>query len=177
MTASTKHDLVDATVEYATRHGVSDLSLRALASALGTSHRMLIYHFGSKQALLVAVVRRVEEHQQQALAELELEPGASQTEVARRFWQRLTEESMRPLLRLFFELYGQALQGKPGTTAMLDGVIDRWLEPVSTRDPRDRTELRLCLAVIRGLLLDLLTTGDLDAVNAALERFLELLES
>jgi hypothetical protein len=34
-----------------------------------------------------------------------------------------------PNERLFFEIYGQALQGRPGTTELLDGIVDDWLEP------------------------------------------------
>jgi hypothetical protein len=37
-----------------------------------------------------------------------------------------------------------------------------------------RAEARLTLAVTRGLLLDLLATGDLAAVNAAMDRYIAL---
>ena len=37
-----------------------------------------------------------------------------------------------------------------------------------------RAEARLAIAVTRGLLLDLLATGDLDAVGAAMDRFTAL---
>jgi AcrR family transcriptional regulator len=46
--------------------GIADLSLRQLAAAIGTSHRMLLYHFGSREGLLAAVTRAVEEQQQPA---------------------------------------------------------------------------------------------------------------
>jgi hypothetical protein len=37
-----------------------------------------------------------------------------------------------------------------------------------------RAEARLAIAVTRGLLLDLLATGDVDAVGAAMDRFTAL---
>ena len=62
--------LLAAAMDHVAEHGVGDLSLRSLAAALGTSHRMLIYHFGTRDALLVEVVRAVEERTRQALASL-----------------------------------------------------------------------------------------------------------
>lgn len=58
--SSPRERLLAAAVEHVAAHGVGDLSLRRLAAALGTSHRMLVYHFGSREGLLVEVVREVE---------------------------------------------------------------------------------------------------------------------
>ena len=71
---------------------------------------------------------------------------------------------------MFFEIYGQALQGRPGTVELLDGIIDAWLEPSATiftqlGFPDGEAAARLGIAVTRGLLLDLLATGDHDAVD------------
>jgi len=45
-----------------------DASLRTLAARVGSSHRMLIHHFGSQEKLLVAVVEAVEQRERQMLA-------------------------------------------------------------------------------------------------------------
>ena len=42
-------------MDYVAQNGLSDVSLRTLATALGTSHRMLIHHFGSKEELWVEI--------------------------------------------------------------------------------------------------------------------------
>ena len=60
---SARERLLAAAIEYVSQHGVGEISLRGLAAALGTSHRMLIYHFGSREALLIEVIRTVEEQQ------------------------------------------------------------------------------------------------------------------
>lgn len=44
-------------------------------------------------------------------------------------WRHISDPSLWPNERLFFELYGQALQGRPGTEELLDGIIDDWMEP------------------------------------------------
>lgn len=170
--------LLAAVVEHLAEHGLADVSLRRLAEAVDTSHRMLIYHFGSMEGLLVEVVRAVEARQRALLASLPLDDPA---ETARAFWRTLTEPSLRAHERLFFELYAQAAQGRTGTTALLDGIVTDWLEPVaaiqrSLGHPPDvaQARARLGLAVARGLLLDLIATDDLAAVNAAMDQFIAL---
>ena len=49
---------MDQVVDHFVADGLGDLSLRKIAGAIGTSHRMLLYHFGSKNGLLLEVVRR-----------------------------------------------------------------------------------------------------------------------
>jgi AcrR family transcriptional regulator len=173
--------LLAAVIGYIQRAGVSDLSLRELAAAIGTSHRMLLYHFGSREGLLVAVVQSVEEAQRAFLADLMSDPRASRTEVMRSMWQRLADTSLWPNERLFFELYAQALQGRPGTGGMLDDVVDAWVRPMAEYARQHdldveeaEADTRLGVAVVRGLLLDLLATRDRAAVDRAFERYLAL---
>jgi AcrR family transcriptional regulator len=175
-----RDQLLEAAVDYIAVNGIGDLSLRRLAEALGTSHRMLIYHFGSRDGLLVEVVRTVEERQREALASLDAAPGATSEEIGTAMWNRLADESLWPLERLFFELYGQALQGRPHAAPLLDGIVENWLAPgtemaLARGIPADeaRAEARLGLAVVRGLLLDLLATQDRAGVDAAMARYLE----
>ncbi|HEY3143705.1 MAG TPA: TetR/AcrR family transcriptional regulator [Acidimicrobiales bacterium] len=170
--------LLAAAVDHVAGHGVTGLSLRELAAAVGTSHRMLIHHFGSKEGLLVEVVRAVEARQRAALAELQATSDVSLEEAGRRFWERLTDPSLDRHERLFFELYGQALQGRPWAASLLDGIVDDWIRPlcellVAAGRPAATAsaDARLALAVARGLLLDLLATGDRAGVTAAMERF------
>jgi AcrR family transcriptional regulator len=171
--------LLDAVVAYASHHGISNLSLRELAAAIGTSHRMLIYHFGSREQLLVAVVEVNEAEQRAAVTEALADGDGTAHDVLRRAWDRWADPVMWPSERLFFELYGQALQGRPGTTSLLDSVVTSWIEAgsaalqsqgVAMTDAGDRA--RLNLAVVRGLLLDLLATGDGAGADRAMELYL-----
>ncbi|HEX2516126.1 MAG TPA: TetR/AcrR family transcriptional regulator [Chloroflexota bacterium] len=176
--------LLAAVMEYVVDRGVGGFSLREVAQAIGTSHRMLIYHFGSREGLLVAGVQAVEAAQRAFLAELSADPQLPAGEIVRRMWRRLADPALGPSERLFFELYGQALQGRPGTTGLLDGIVDSWVEPVAADAGRlglapeaVRADARLGVAVMRGLLLDLLATGERAAVDAALERYASLVET
>jgi AcrR family transcriptional regulator len=178
-TASPRDRLLAAAVGHVLAHGLSDLSLRELAAAIGSSHRMLLYHFGSKEGLIVAIIRTVEQQQRDAF--LSIDPDATSADAMREMWRRFTTPALGPHERLFYEIYGQALQGRPGAVDMLDGVIDDWVAPATAyarargADPDvARVDARLSVAVIRGLLLDWLATGDRHAVDAAFERYLEL---
>ncbi len=173
-----KERLLDAVIAYVADHGVADVSLRRLATEIGTSHRMLIYHFGSKEGLLVEVIRAVEERQRETLAELDPGPAATPAETRRRMWQVLSDPALGPSERLFFEVYGQALQRRPHTAHFLDDVVESWLGPAAALGiaqgvPPDlaRAQARLEVAVTRGLLLDLLATGDRAGADAAAEQF------
>jgi len=173
-TLPARERLLAAAVDRALDTGIADLSLRQIAAAIGTSHRMLIYHFGSREGLLVAVTQAVEDQQRAAL----LDSGATSQD-ARRAWERLSDPALWPQERLFFELYAYALRGRPGTEGFLDGIVESWVAPVAAArvqagaDERAaRADARLGVAVVRGLLLDLLATGDRAGVDEAYERFL-----
>jgi len=137
---------------------------------------MLIYHFGSREGLLVAVTQAVEEQQRSLL----LESGAAPQD-ARHAWEHLSDPALWPQERLFFELYAYALRGRPGTEGFLDGIVESWVAPIAAAqveagadEPTARAEARLGVAVVRGLLLDLLATGDRAGTTAAFERFIRL---
>ncbi|MFH9968409.1 TetR/AcrR family transcriptional regulator [Streptomyces mirabilis] len=173
--------LVNAAVDYVAAHGITDLSLRGLGAAIGVSHRMLIHYFGSKEHLLVEIVRTSEQRQRDLLSQLRLEPGLSPEDAARLLWQQLTDPRLAGQERLFFEIYGHALRGRPEAAPLLEGLVNDWLEPLvaaevaAGADPAmARNRARLGLATVRGLLLDLLATGDRAGVNAAMEDFLQL---
>ena len=174
-TTQARERLLTAAVEQAMRGGITDMSLRELAAAIGTSHRMLLYHFGSRDGLLAAVARAVEEAQRAAVSQ----QGITRAN-ARQFWQHFSDPQLWPAERLFFELYAHALLGRPGTEGFLDNAIEPWVTAMTPAIAREaglddktaRAEARLVVAVTRGLLLDLLATGDRDGVTEAFERFL-----
>jgi AcrR family transcriptional regulator len=173
--------LLEAAVDHVAEHGIADLSLRRLGAALGTSHRMLIHHFGSREGLFAEIVRTSERRQRDLLVRLRQEPGLPPAEVSRRLWRELTHPRMAGQERLFFEICGQALRGRPEAAPVLEGLVTDWLDPLAAAeaaagaDPvTARARARLGVAVVRGLLLDLLATGDHTGVDAAMEEFLGL---
>jgi len=178
---SSRQRLLQAAIAHVAAAGLADRSLRDLAAAIGTSHRMLIYHFGSKEGLMRAIVEAVEAQQRTFFARFVADPSVDPLAVGLAIWRQVSDPALANNVRLFFELYGLALQGRPGTAGFLDHVVDAWLEPLIQYGllhglplAAARADARLGLAVSRGLLLDLVATGDRAAVDAAYQRYLEL---
>jgi AcrR family transcriptional regulator len=176
---SIRQQLLQSVMQHLEAEGLGAASLRQIASAVGTSHRMLVYHFGSKEALLVEVVRALEQQQKQFLASLAADATLAPIDQMQRMWQQLIDPSVWPHARLFFEVYGQALRGGRGSKPFLKDVIDSWVGPLVDLGRRHgiaesevQSFARLSLAVTRGLLLDLLTSGDRDRVIATMDHFL-----
>lgn len=170
-----------AAVDHVAVHGIADLSLRRLGAAIGVSHRMLIHYFGSKEQLLIEIVRTSERRQRDLLSRLSLEPGLPPSDAARLLWRHLTDPGLAGQERLFLEICGQALRGRPEAVSVLEGLVTAWLEPLVTAemaagaDPATaRNRARLGLGTVRGLLLDVLATGDRAGIDAAMEKFLRL---
>lgn len=161
--------------------GFGERSLREIATGAGTSHRMLIYHFGGREGLLSAVVARNEERQRELVAALAAQLG-DPVEVARVYWRRVADPDLAPAERLFFEIFAQALFGREWTEEFRASVISAWTGPIeatlqqlgfSRREARARA--RLGLATTRGLLMDLLITGDRRLLDEAADIFARLL--
>jgi AcrR family transcriptional regulator len=168
-----RRELLDALVDAFASGGIGGRSLREVAQAVGTSHRMLLHHFGSREELLLAIVEEVERRQVATLADLPADPGAAFAAM----WADLRRPELRPFERLFFECYARAAQGEPSFARLVPAAVDGWLAEVDERTggTADPALARLGLAVTRGLLLDLVATEDEAGVDAAAAAFSALL--
>jgi AcrR family transcriptional regulator len=162
-----RQELLDAVVKECAERGIGDRSLRDVAAAVGTSHRMLLHHFGSRSELLLAIVEEVERRQRDLMRQLPTEPAAATAAM----WADLRRPELRPFERLFFECYARGVQGEQPFARMLPGAVEAWLADAGSADP---ALMRLGLAVMRGLLLDLVGTEDRAGVDAAAKAFVEL---
>ena len=165
-------ELLDRVVADVAEHGLTDRSLRDIAAAVGTSHRMLLYHFGSRQGLVAAIVQSVEAAQRQLLRQLAAETSDPSVLVMA-LWDRVSAPELRPFVRLFFE----SLAASAGSDAAGD-LTSPWLDEAADITSvagidADPVDVRLGIALTRGLLIDVLMTGDVEPATAALQRFLE----
>lgn len=179
-TSGGREVLLRRVTEHLLEAGAQDLTLRGVAAAVGSSHRMLIYHFGTIDGLVTAVVGEVDRREQQALADLAADPDAELGELTRAFWRRVSAPELRPLGRLFFDLYGRLLAREGSEADRL--LVAPWLDSVEQMgvargfDPRtSRALARLGNAVTRGLILDLLATEDEEGVDDAHKMYAHLL--
>jgi AcrR family transcriptional regulator len=173
-------ELLDAVVDYTVEHGFSEVSWRPVAAALGVSPTTLVHHFGTKEQMLVAILGRLRDR----IAAASDRPGEQPdlATAARAAWTRTSGPQRWPEFRLFFAVYGRALQAPQQFEGFLERVVADWMSALvdaqgPDTDPATATRTAtLVIATIRGLLLDLLATGDRDRVQDAAEEFLATLE-
>jgi AcrR family transcriptional regulator len=179
-----KQRLLRAAIDYVREYGLEGLTLRQLSTVIGSSHRMLLYHFGSKEGLLVEVVNAVEEDLSRALLAFDADPSLSPADVLRRFWALQTRPDMVPLARLWVEVFAHALRDKTKAASFFEAFDKPWMDAfckvamsagASRADAK--IDARLALAVMRGLYLDMLATGDRRGVGKAAARFSALYAS
>lgn len=162
-----REELLARAVDYVSRNSLANLSLRPLADALGVTHGTLLYHFGSKEELIMEIIRSGRERQQAMTEQVDDIVG---------LWKQWSSPSWLPLTRLFFEVYALALQDSDRFPNFLESAVNDWLvaiTPKRTRKARARATLEL--AVFRGLLLDLCASGDLTRTTDAVESFAALM--
>lgn len=172
-----KDELLDRCADHALAHGLPD-RLQPLVEATGSSARMLVYHFGTRDALLRAVLERARQRQQTLYADL-LRPRPREPYAAtlRRAWASMTGPEGQPYLRMFGQLREDAEQQLwPGFRRL---ATTDWLSPLEDGlRSVGRPELAtLVLAVLRGLFIDLDATGDARRTGQAFEEFLDLVDT
>jgi AcrR family transcriptional regulator len=170
-TASARQvELLEAAYRYVLANGLGDLSLRPLAAAIGSSPRVLLYLFGSKDGLVRALLARARADE---LALVRSVRGDSLPDLARQTWSWLAAQDHRALLTLWTEAYARSLVEPDGPWAGFarDTVRD-WLALLAAggTPTADHTWV---LAVLRGAMLDLLATGDDERVTVAVELALD----
>ena len=175
-TSSARDELLGRVLAWFAEHGVGDTSLRTLAAGIGTSHRMLNYHFGSREGLLGAVVEAVEQAEHAALVELAatyddpFEAGAA-------FWTRVADRA-EVFAPLFFELSTHAMRAQPHAEGLRMWLRTGWTDAIRESYlglgvPAERagTLALQSLAMARGLLFEVAVTGNRGAADLAMARW------
>jgi AcrR family transcriptional regulator len=180
-----RSELLDRIVEVLLNRGTAELSLRPLGEQVGTSARLLIYHFTTKDDLLVAARSEVRRRVARLLRE-EVESSAPQSfrELLQIFWKWATQDSNQKYFRFLFEIDGQSMfapqrasvEDVPEGASIWLAMIERAAERVRPNEPLSPQRKTLLLAAITGLLQDFLTTGDAIRTGQALDSLLDLLE-
>jgi AcrR family transcriptional regulator len=167
--------ILDACVDHALAHGLPD-RLEPLAAASGTSTRMLIYHFGTRDGLLREILGRARRRQRDFFGELvSPRPDEPYPSTLRRAWQVMTGPAGRPYLSMFGKLREDDEQRLwPGFRRQ---ATTDWLQPLEDgMRSIGRPELgTLVLAVVRGLIMDIEATGDASRADRAFDDFLTAL--
>ncbi|GGV81039.1 hypothetical protein GCM10015535_20180 [Streptomyces gelaticus] len=177
-------ELLAAATEYILEHGVTGLSLRPVAQALGVTHATLLRHFSSKDALLLAVAEKVRTDMAAWLmSDVELREARSAAELLRAVWRRLCEPQEQRQFLLLFEFVGHHGEKSGEDEELSRSIVQDWTEIIADRlaadgwPPEDASALStLVLAQVRGLQLDLLVSGDRARADRAIDFAVRLLD-
>ena len=170
-------ELLELAYRYALRHGLGELSLRPLAAAIGSSPRVLLFLFGSKEELVRRILARARADELSRLA-----PADDLPSTVLATWAWLADPAHAGLLRVWVEAYGRSLVDPAGPWGdFARATVDDWLGVLAAAQPAafrrtvaGRTQRTAALALLRGALLDLLATGDRRAVDQAMNLFIDM---
>jgi AcrR family transcriptional regulator len=177
-------EILDRITSYVMEHGFAELSLRPLARAVALSPRALLYHFGSKEEIVTAVLDRIRQRQLAMFERLRRSKLSTPGAICRAAWTYMTMPDVMPMLRLFFETYAAALREPKRFPGFLDRAIEDWLtflgDPLiraGVARKRARTVATVVLAGYRGFMLDFAATGDGERIGRAVEAWGKALET
>jgi AcrR family transcriptional regulator len=179
-----QQELLELAYGYVLRRGLADMSLRPLAKAIGSSPRVLLYLFESKDGLVRALLDRARRDELAAIQAFREDAGpADLTETARQVWEWLSAPGHRYLLGLWVEAYGRSLADPSGPWAGFAAqTVEDWLGLLASRQPPElrrsnagAAQRTAVLAVLRGAMLDLLATRDAARASRAVAQSLEAL--
>jgi AcrR family transcriptional regulator len=174
-----KEILTDKLVSYLLAHGLSDISLRPLAEALGTSARLLIYHFESKEGLLTQVLDSMQARLRQSFIVLIEQRTARSERPLKLFWDWAIADENYPYLKLLYELQILAVQNPAAYEQYLQRNTSNWSALIGAALPEaERTPAMVTLlgAVFDGLFLELMSTGDRKRTTQAVLQFIQLVD-
>jgi AcrR family transcriptional regulator len=183
-----KEELLELAYRYALEHGLGDLSLRPLAAAIGSSPRVLLFLFGSKDGLVSELLARARTDELAFLAEATAGQPADLADAVAATWRWLAADEVRPLLTLWTDAYARSLAEPEGPwSGFASRSVADWLDVLRSADQRRNARSgsesdqaaeagrTLALAVLRGCLLDLLATGDAERVGRAVASYAGLI--
>jgi AcrR family transcriptional regulator len=176
-------ELLELAYQYVLAHGLADMSLRPLAKAIGSSPRVLLFLYGSKDALIRALLDRARADELAAIDAFKEVEGAGLADSARQVWDWLSAPDHRLLLGLWVEAYARSLVDPAGPWAGFAAqTVQDWLGLLASRQPPARrdspagaAERTAVLSVLRGAMLDVLATRNLARTTESVMFLLEAL--
>jgi AcrR family transcriptional regulator len=176
-----RDSLVEAITTNLVEQGLVGASLDRLAAAAHTSARMLVHHFGSRDAVIELALDRAR-RRQMAAARAALPPSGDFISHLAAAWPWF----INPLTGKYFKLFSQvaSVELTDGEHTLRSGMVDEWLDvfqsgfaAVGYSRAAAQTLATITSAQLRGLFLDLDATADTQRVERAYRHFVSLLEA
>jgi AcrR family transcriptional regulator len=160
--------------KYLLAHGLPDFTLRKAARAGGTSAQLLVHHFGTKERLVSEVLGSIMESYLGSVFTFDDASGGSFEDLFWSRWRSFTTDEYLRILRLMYEIFSAVFRDPTRFPNVLESISARWLSgfvdsltAIGLPPPAARRLSTAYFAALRGLLLDLLVTGDRERVDDA----------
>ncbi|MFB6436435.1 TetR/AcrR family transcriptional regulator [Streptomyces sp. NPDC056411] len=183
-----RRDLLAQVRAYLRHNGLANLSLRPLARALGTSDRMLLYYFGTKEQL-VAEALSIDERRpllrfQDVLGAVGTpQDAAGVRRVLEEVWRRFRTPDRRAVLPLTFEVMTASMLRPERYGPLAHEALTEWTQLLTTLftgvgmpEARARNEATVVVDALLGLLFASAALGGEEHVDAAFHTLLDRLE-
>ncbi|HTQ60359.1 MAG TPA: TetR/AcrR family transcriptional regulator [Candidatus Solibacter sp.] len=182
--AKRPEELLEEVTAYLTRNGIAELSLRPLAKAVGSSPRVLLYYFGSKEELVVMALARMRERQRVTYERMKSLPFETPREACRAIWQHMSAPENEKLFRMSLEIFAMALRQPQKFAEYLRATIEDWLgflsaplEKKGYSKDEARAHATVVLSGFRGFMLDYCASRDRARLDRAVELWLHALDA
>jgi AcrR family transcriptional regulator len=177
-------ELLDHIADYLAANGVAELSLRPLAKAVGSSPRVLLYYFGSKEELMVKALGRLRERQRVTYEHMKSLPYQTPSEACRAIWWHMSAPENVRLFGISLETFAMGLRQPERFAEYLRATVEDWLGFLSAPLIRNgssefeaRAHATVVLAGFRGFLLDYCASHDRARLDRAVELWLNALDT
>ena len=163
--ATRREQLVELATDYVLEHGLIGLSLRPLAAEIGTSDRMLLYHFADKDDLIAAVLKACTDRSVVELRALPRSPDVRRAVHA--LWAAMSSDQLNRCQRVYVEAAALGLFGREPYVGVVRESNRHWIQVLvehlvaaGSTPALARRATVLMDAAFMGLLLDLPLDGD-----------------
>jgi AcrR family transcriptional regulator len=165
--------LIDQCLRAFVDAGSLEMSLDGLADAVGTSKRMLIHYFGSREQLEMQAIARLEDQLRGQFSTGAFPAGASARDVVLALWDEATAPRSRGLLLLTMELARRAWSGSASARAFYREQWRLWSELLRDR-LKDAVATEQVLQCFQGAVMRYLITGEPEPGRRALMRLVPM---
>ena len=152
-----RHDraaLLGLLADHVLTHGLAGASLRPMAAAAGTSDRMLIYHFGSKDALMADLLTHLAQGLAARLdAGLPAIPLANEADLIARVIALMRAPDLAGYGRVWFDILAAAARGTAPHRDVAHAIMAMFRDWIAARHPQGAAGADGALTLIEGLLV------------------------